>query len=40
LRADYIGKNLPSASDEDVQVSLEETDGRDEVAIARKPEAA
>ncbi len=40
LRADYVGKNLPSASDEDVQVSLEETDGRDEVAIARKPEAA
>jgi len=40
LRADYIGKNLPSASDEDVQVSLEETDGRDEVAIIKMPEAA
>jgi len=40
LRADYIGKNLPSASDEDVQVSLEETDGRDEVAITKRAEAA
>ena len=40
LKADYIGKNLPSANDEDVQVSLEETDGHDEVAITRKPEAA
>jgi pyrimidine operon attenuation protein/uracil phosphoribosyltransferase len=39
LKADYIGKNLPSSSEEDVQVSLEETDGHDEVAITREPEA-
>ena len=39
LRADYIGKSLPSASDEDVQVKLEESDGRDEVAIIKGPEA-
>jgi pyrimidine operon attenuation protein/uracil phosphoribosyltransferase len=38
LRADYIGKSLPSASNEDVQVKLEESDGRDEVAILKSPE--
>lgn len=33
VRADYVGKNIPSARDEDIQVQLEETDGIDEVAI-------
>jgi pyrimidine operon attenuation protein / uracil phosphoribosyltransferase len=33
IRADYVGKNLPSARHEDIQVRLTETDGRDEVAI-------
>jgi pyrimidine operon attenuation protein/uracil phosphoribosyltransferase len=33
IRADYVGKNIPSARDEDIQVRLTETDGRDEVAI-------
>ena len=33
IRADYVGKNIPSARDEDIQVQLEETDGIDEVAI-------
>jgi pyrimidine operon attenuation protein/uracil phosphoribosyltransferase len=33
IRADYVGKNLPSARHEDIQVRLAETDGRDEVAI-------
>jgi pyrimidine operon attenuation protein / uracil phosphoribosyltransferase len=33
IRADYIGKNIPSARHEDIQVRLMETDGRDEVAI-------
>jgi pyrimidine operon attenuation protein / uracil phosphoribosyltransferase len=33
IRADYIGKNIPSARHEDIQVRLVETDGRDEVAI-------
>ena len=32
IRADYVGKNIPSARDEDIQVQLEETDGIDEVA--------
>ncbi|MFN2611751.1 MAG: bifunctional pyr operon transcriptional regulator/uracil phosphoribosyltransferase PyrR [Solirubrobacterales bacterium] len=33
IRPDYIGKNLPTAPTERVNVRLEETDGRDEVAI-------
>jgi pyrimidine operon attenuation protein/uracil phosphoribosyltransferase len=33
IRADYVGKNIPSSRHEDIQVRLEETDGIDEVAI-------
>jgi len=33
IRADYVGKNIPSARHEEIQVHLTETDGRDEVAI-------
>jgi pyrimidine operon attenuation protein / uracil phosphoribosyltransferase len=33
IRPDYVGKNLPTAPGERVNVRLEETDGRDEVAI-------
>ena len=33
IRADYVGKNIPSSRHEDIQVRLEETDGTDEVAI-------
>ena len=33
IRPDYVGKNLPTAAGERVNVRLEETDGRDEVAI-------
>jgi pyrimidine operon attenuation protein/uracil phosphoribosyltransferase len=33
IRADYVGKNMPSARHEDIQVRLAETDGVDEVAI-------
>ena len=35
IRADYVGKNIPTAHHEDVQVLLEETDGCDEVRIIR-----
>jgi pyrimidine operon attenuation protein / uracil phosphoribosyltransferase len=35
IRADYVGKNVPTARDEDVAVHLEETDGADEVVIKR-----
>jgi pyrimidine operon attenuation protein/uracil phosphoribosyltransferase len=33
IRPDYVGKNIPTAADEDVQVFVEETDGRDEVVV-------
>jgi pyrimidine operon attenuation protein / uracil phosphoribosyltransferase len=33
IRPDYVGKNLPTAPTERVNVRLEESDGRDEVAI-------
>jgi pyrimidine operon attenuation protein/uracil phosphoribosyltransferase len=34
IRADYVGKNVPTRKGEDVQVRLAETDGRDEVVLA------
>jgi pyrimidine operon attenuation protein/uracil phosphoribosyltransferase len=33
IRADYVGKNLPTAAAERVRVLLQETDGRDAVLI-------
>jgi len=33
IRADYVGKNIPSSRDEEIQVHLVETDGSDEVII-------
>ena len=33
IKADYVGKNLPTAPDESVQVRLQETDGVDEVIL-------
>jgi pyrimidine operon attenuation protein / uracil phosphoribosyltransferase len=33
IRADYVGKNVPSALDEKIAVKLKEIDGIDEVAI-------
>ena len=33
IRADYVGKNIPSSRHEEIQVHLEEIDGTDEVAI-------
>lgn len=33
IRADYVGKNIPSSRNEDVKVQLIETDGVDEVSI-------
>ncbi|MFU8796312.1 MAG: bifunctional pyr operon transcriptional regulator/uracil phosphoribosyltransferase PyrR [Dehalococcoidia bacterium] len=38
IRADYVGKNIPSSRDEEIQVLLRETDGADEVVIARSAE--
>ncbi|MBM3250510.1 MAG: bifunctional pyr operon transcriptional regulator/uracil phosphoribosyltransferase PyrR [Candidatus Omnitrophica bacterium] len=36
IRADFAGKNIPTAKDETVEVRLEETDGKDEVVIVEK----
>ncbi len=33
IRADYVGKNLPTSLDEKVRVRLAETDGADEITI-------
>ncbi|MCX8072964.1 MAG: bifunctional pyr operon transcriptional regulator/uracil phosphoribosyltransferase PyrR [Candidatus Binatia bacterium] len=38
IRADYVGKNMPTALDEEVQVRLVESDGVDEVALVRQGE--
>ena len=35
LRADYVGKNVPTARSESVHVLLTEHDGRDQVVISR-----
>jgi pyrimidine operon attenuation protein/uracil phosphoribosyltransferase len=35
IKADYVGKNLPTAMSESVQVHLTEIDGRDEVEIQK-----
>jgi pyrimidine operon attenuation protein/uracil phosphoribosyltransferase len=37
IRADYVGKNIPSARHENIEVHLMETDGVDEVAIISPP---
>lgn len=37
IRADYIGKNVPTSRRELVEVRLAETDGEDEVVIQEKP---
>ena len=38
IKADYVGKNLPTALNESVQVRLKERDGRDEVVLIRPEE--
>jgi pyrimidine operon attenuation protein/uracil phosphoribosyltransferase len=37
IRADYVGKNLPTAHREVVRVLLEETDGDDSVLLGQRP---
>lgn len=36
IRADYVGKNVPTSLQENILVRVEETDGIDEVLIAHK----
>ena len=38
IRPDYVGKNVPTARGDDVQVRLRETDGKDGVAIVPQEE--
>jgi pyrimidine operon attenuation protein / uracil phosphoribosyltransferase len=40
IRADYVGKNLPTAADEEVRVRLHEEDGEDAVLVGTKGAAA
>lgn len=35
IRADYVGKNVPTSNDERIKVRLTETDGVDEVLLVR-----
>ena len=35
IRADYVGKNVPTARDEEIAVLLEEIDGRDAVLLRK-----
>jgi pyrimidine operon attenuation protein/uracil phosphoribosyltransferase len=40
IRADYVGKNVPTARNEQIVVLLAETDGRDGVALERVADTA
>ncbi len=40
IRADYVGKNIPSALHEEIQVRLLETDGVDEVVISKNSQVS
>lgn len=37
IRADYVGKNIPTSQNEVVEVHLSEVDGNDEVVVVDKP---
>lgn len=36
IRADYVGKNVPTSSEESVEVRVTECDGKDEVVLCEK----
>jgi pyrimidine operon attenuation protein/uracil phosphoribosyltransferase len=38
IRADYVGKNVPTSHSESIKVRLRETDGFDAVLLVRQPE--
>jgi pyrimidine operon attenuation protein/uracil phosphoribosyltransferase len=38
IRADYVGKNVPTSRDDEVSVQLEETDGIDQVLVSERKE--
>jgi pyrimidine operon attenuation protein/uracil phosphoribosyltransferase len=39
IKADYVGKNLPTSLAESVQVKLQEIDGNDEVILQQEAQA-
>jgi pyrimidine operon attenuation protein/uracil phosphoribosyltransferase len=36
IRADYVGKNVPTGADEEIRVSVRELDGEDGVELHRR----
>ncbi|MCK4436726.1 bifunctional pyr operon transcriptional regulator/uracil phosphoribosyltransferase, partial [bacterium] len=36
IRADYVGKSIPTSQDEMVEVRLREVDGREEVVVVER----
>ena len=38
IRADYVGKNIPTSQEDIVEVRLKEVDGREEVIVVRRGE--
>ena len=36
IRADYVGKNIPTSKDEDVTVAIAQLDGQDRVTLERE----
>ena len=36
IRADFVGKNLPTSREQIVKVQLSEVDGKDEVSVTEK----
>lgn len=36
IRADFVGKNIPTAKNETIEVRLQESDGKDEVVLIEK----
>lgn len=38
IRADYVGKNVPTAADETVEVRVAECDGKDEAVLCQRSE--
>jgi pyrimidine operon attenuation protein/uracil phosphoribosyltransferase len=39
IRADYVGRNVPTAAQESVKVWLQEEDGLEQVVILEHPES-
>ncbi|MGB2693744.1 MAG: bifunctional pyr operon transcriptional regulator/uracil phosphoribosyltransferase PyrR, partial [Dehalococcoidia bacterium] len=36
IRADYVGKNIPTSQHDEVQVQFQETDGQDQVLVTQR----